>query len=167
MIFPSSSISESFQQGYVMRLLHFALICPPQLKRPIKSLLGNMTHVVPQPLYYSNKQLLFVTSKPPHPSSPPQETMAWARIASQKDQIELWSNLLSREIWGLSDFFSDGPQVPKGKLNHRPNYNVPAVEFLQTCTCNSYAWPARPRHPCSRIFLLLCRVTSFAFFIIF
>lgn len=80
---PSSSISESFQRRYVMRLLYFALICPP-LKRPSKSLLGNMTHVVRsfQPRYYSNEQLLFVTSNPPHPSSPRQKTTAWTLISS-------------------------------------------------------------------------------------
>lgn len=44
-----------------MRLPHFPLILPLPFKQPIKSLLGNMTHVLRpfQPLYYPNKQLLF------------------------------------------------------------------------------------------------------------
>lgn len=45
-------------------VLHTNLSSVP-LKRPIKSLLGNMTHVVRslQPLHYSNKQLLFVRAQ--------------------------------------------------------------------------------------------------------
>lgn len=95
-----ASTSESFQQWFVMRLLYFTLIWPPQLERPLKSLLGNTTHVVRsfQLLYYSNKQLLFVTSKLPHPSSPPQQTMRWALISFKKDKTQLWSKLFSNKI---------------------------------------------------------------------
>lgn len=149
-----ASVSESFQQWFVMRLSYFTLIWPPQLERPLKSLLGNTTHVVRsfQLLYYSNKQLLFVTSKPPHPSSPPQQTMRWALISFLKRQNSAfgpscsaakydgrewplpWWWLLSSRLRFLSEI-----------LNYRPNY-----------TCNSQDFSAWPQNVApNRIFLLL------------
>lgn len=105
---PSSSISESFHQGYVMRLFYFTIICPTQLKRPIKSLLGNMTHVVRsfQLLHYSNKQLLFVTSKPPFLPSPADNGVGSNLFLKRQNSIVV-QFVKQHNMMPKSDFCSD------------------------------------------------------------